>query len=381
MLLTDLGASVIKVEPPDGDPTRSWGPPWVGEGADRTAAYYLSINRGKRSIRLDLRSDAGRAVLWRLLERADVVVENHRVGGFAKLGFPDDELRRRAPRVIHLAITGYGVRGPAADHPGYDFVAQAMGGLMSITGFPDADGGAPTKVGVAVSDVVAGLHGAVGVLAALADRTDGTGRPVGHRVDVSLLGSTLSLLINQAQNAFATGRAPARRGNSHPNIVPYEAFPTADGALVVAVGSERQWPRFCEAIGAPGLARDARFARNEDRVTNRVELAALIRASLATATTAEWIARLEAADVPCGPIANVIEALASPEAEALGAHRVLDHPALGPIDQVGPPFEIDGGRLPAGLPPPLLGEHTDAILAEVGYSAEEIDALQRAGVV
>jgi crotonobetainyl-CoA:carnitine CoA-transferase CaiB-like acyl-CoA transferase len=309
------------------------------------------------------------------------VVENHRVGGFARLGFPDAELARRAPGLIHLAISGYGTRGADAQRPGYDFVAQAVGGLMSITGFPDEDGGHATKVGVAVSDVVAGLHGAVGVLAALAERTAGTGRPIGHRVDVSLLGSTLSLLVNQAQNAFVTGRAPARRGNSHPNIVPYEAFETADGSIVVAVGSERQWPRFCEAIGSPELAGDPRFAANAERVTNRSELQAILRERLATRTTSEWIAALEAADVPCGPVLTVTDALASPAAGALGAHRTVEHPVLGRIDQVAPPFEIDGAALPVQFPPPILGEHADGILAELGYDAATIEALRRHGVV
>ena len=277
MLLADLGASVIKVEPPEGDPTRGWGPPWVGEGDARVAAYYLSVNRGKRSIRLDLRTDAGRDTLWRLIARADVLVENHRVGGFERLGFTDAELALRRPGLVHLGISGYGRAGDAASKPGYDFVAQAVGGLMSITGFPDAEGGHPSKVGVAVSDVVAGLHGCVAVLAALLAREDGDGRAVGRRVDVSLLGSTLSLLVNQAQNAFTTGRPPIRRGNAHPNIAPYEAFDASDRPIVIAVGSERQWPRMCAALGVPELASDARFATNADRVVHRDELRAILR--------------------------------------------------------------------------------------------------------
>ena len=246
MLLADLGADVVKVEPPEGDATRGWGPPWVGEGADRTAAYYLAVNRNKRSLRLDLGTGAGRDVLRRLLARADVLVENYRVGGFARLGFDDAALEALNPRLVHLAISGYGPTGPEATTPGYDFIVQAVSGLMSITGFPDEAGGAPTKVGVAISDLATGMLGAVAVLAALAGR-ERPGSPAqgrGQRIDISLLESTLAWLANQAQNYLVTGEPPGRLGNAHPNIVPYETFATADGAIAVAVGSERQWPRF-----------------------------------------------------------------------------------------------------------------------------------------
>ena len=303
MLLADLGADVVKVEPPEGDATRGWGPPWVGEGEARTAAYFLAANRNKRSLRLDLKAEAGRDVLRRLLGRADVLVENQRVGGFARLGFDDATLEELNPRLVHLAISGYGPTGPEAGTPGYDFIVQAVSGLMSITGFSDAEGGAPTKVGVAVTDLATGMLGATAILAALVGR-DRPGSPAagrGQRIDISLLDSTLAWLANQAQNYFVTGEPPGRRGNAHPNIVPYETFATADGAIAVAVGSERQWPRFAMAIGAPQLTDDPRFARNGDRVANRDALRALIAARLAAEPTATWLARLAAADVPAGP--------------------------------------------------------------------------------
>ena len=222
MVLADLGADVIKVEPPDGDATRGYGPPWVEADNERVAAYFLAVNRNKRSLRLDLRQKSGKEILGRLLEKSDVLIENHRPGGLAKLGFDDARLAEINPRLVHLAITGYGADGPDAAKPGYDFIAQAVGGLMSVTGFADADGGQPTKVGVAITDIVTGLLGTVGILAAIHSG-------VGQRIDVSLLESTLAMLINQAQNAFVNGQSPDRRGNAHPNIVPYETFATADG--------------------------------------------------------------------------------------------------------------------------------------------------------
>jgi crotonobetainyl-CoA:carnitine CoA-transferase CaiB-like acyl-CoA transferase len=378
MLLGDLGADVIKVEPPDGDATRGWGPPWVGDSAagTRTAAYFLAVNRNKRAIRLDIKSDDGADVLRRLLSDADVFVENLRPGALGRLGFGDDALRALNPRLVHLAISGYGPTGPAADRPGYDFVIQAVGGLMSITGEADEDGGRPTKVGVAISDVVTGLHATIGILAALLAR-DGTGQ----RVDVSLLGSTLAVLVNQAQNAFVTGHAPGRRGNAHPNIVPYETFATADGVLAVAVGSERQWPRFCEAVGLAELATDPRFATNGDRVDHRAELRPLIADRIARRPTAEWATALEAAEVPFGPIADVREAFDSPEAAELGMSVEVEHPAFGVLRQVGIPIRFESTPGAVRTPPPLLGEHTAEVLAEAGYDAATIAELRDVGAV
>ena len=380
MTLGDLGADVIKVEPPDGDASRGWGPPWVGDEADgtRTAAYFLAVNRNKRSIRLDLRRPEGVTLLGRLLEGADVLVENFRAGSFARLGFGDDALRTLNPPLVHLAIGGYGSASPDAARPGYDFVIQAESGLMSITGAPDEDGGQPTKVGVAISDVAAGLQGAVAILAALIAR-GGAGDAPGQRIDVSLLGSTLAVLVNQAQNAFVGGETPGRLGNAHPNIVPYQTFETADGAVAVAVGSERQWPRFCRALGLPALADEPRFASNGERVANRDELIATLAGRFAERTSAEWLTALDAAEVPAGPINDIAAAFASPW--AAGRTVELDHPRLGRTRQVRPPFDLAATPASIRTPPPLLGEQTDEILAEIGVPPDEIARLRREGIV
>ncbi|MHB8460470.1 MAG: CaiB/BaiF CoA transferase family protein [Candidatus Limnocylindrales bacterium] len=388
MLLADLGADVVKVEPPDGDGTRSWGPPWVGAGRiapddPGVAAYYLAVNRNKRSIRLDLSTDDGREVLRRLVGRADVLVENFRVGAFARLGFDDATLQALNPALVHLAISGYGPSGPDAGRPGYDFVLQAEAGLMSITGFADGEGGASTKVGVAIADLVTGLHGAVAVLAAIAGR-ERAGSPAagrGQRIDVSILEAALSILVNQAQNAFATGVAPGRRGNAHPNIVPYETFATADGELAVAVGSERQWHRFCRALDLASLAGDPRFATNAARVTARAELRPILAERFASATSAAWLERLAAADVPCGPINDILAALAMPQAQARSMDVTVDHPILGPVRQVGLPTKLSATPASIRTAPPLLGEQSGAILAELGYGPAAIGALRDRGVV
>ena len=409
MLLGDLGADVIKVEPPEGDATRAWGPPWVGTGtpdAPRTAAYFLAVNRNKRSIRLDLKQPAGAEVLRRLLTRGDILIENFRVGGFARLGFDAATLEALNPALVHLAISGYGPTGPAADRPGYDFVIQAASGLMSITGAADdgaadgersddaadgersgdgenASGGGPTKVGVAISDVVTGMLGAVSVLAALVgrERAEGPAPGRGQRIDISLLGSTLASLVNQAQNAFATGVAPGRLGNAHPNIVPYETFATSDGAIAIAVGSERQWPRVCAALDLPELATDPRFATNGERVDRRAVLRPMLAERFSRRATGEWRAVLDAAQIPNGPINDIVEAFASPEAAALGMTVEQEHPAWGVIRQVGIPFALSGTPASIRTPPPTLGQDTNEILGELGYDPAAIGELRATGVV
>ncbi|MEO8570460.1 MAG: CoA transferase [Chloroflexota bacterium] len=388
MLLGDLGADVIKVEPPEGDATRGWGPPWV-DAAGRTGAYYLAVNRNKQSLRLDLKTPDGVEVLRRLLGDADVLVENFRVGGFANLGFDDATLAALNPALVHLAISGYGPTGPAADRPGYDFVIQAASGLMSITGSPDVDGvtGAPTKVGVAIADVVTGMLGAVSILAGLVGRERAdraatgptTGR--GQRIDLSLLAATMASLVNQAQNAFTTGIAPARLGNAHPNIVPYQSFATADGAIALAVGSERQWRRFCEALGFPDLAADPRFASNGDRVERRDELVPILSARFLERGTTDWRHALDTAEIPNGPINDVLEAFASPEAVALGMTVEQEHPAWGVVRQVGIPFRFSATPASIRTPPPMLGQDSDEILGGIGYGAEEIAALRARDVI
>jgi crotonobetainyl-CoA:carnitine CoA-transferase CaiB-like acyl-CoA transferase len=351
MLLGDLGADVIKVEHPGGgDETRAWGPPWQGGHS----TYYLAVNRNKRSVALDLKTDAGRRAARTLAGRADVLVENFKAGALERLGLGFEEVARDNPGLVWCSVSGFG-RGAGADLPGYDFLVQAMSGLMSITG---PAGGEPTKVGVALVDVLTGLYAFGGVLAALGER-ERTGR--GQRVEVSLLGSALASLVNQASSYLCTGRPPVAMGNRHPSIAPYETLATADRPLVVAVGNDAQFARLCRVLGLPEAAADPRFAANADRVTNREALVGLLEEALAARGADDWAADLAGAGVPCGQVNDVGEAFAL--AERLGLDPVAD---AGGIPQVANPIRLSSSPASYRLPPPALGEHTAEVLAWLG---------------
>jgi succinate---hydroxymethylglutarate CoA-transferase len=372
-MLGDMGADVIKIEPPGaGDDTRSWGPPFAG----KESAYFLGINRNKRSLTLNMAVKPGQEILAALIGKSDVLVENFKLGTLEKWGFTNDWLENNAPRVIRCSITGYGSSGPNANLPGYDFILQAESGLMSICGEPD---GVPTKYGVAIVDVVTGLFACNSVLAALAGRSR-TGR--GQHVEVSLHESGIAMLINVASNYLVSGKDARRYGNGHPSVVPYTTYPTADGMIAVAAGNDGQFVRLAETAGHPEWARDERFAKNPDRVTNREALDALIAQALQGDKTAAWIARLRAAGVPCGPINSVAQALNDPHTLAREMVRTVRHPTAGEVKMVGIPFRMNGTPATIRRPPPLLGEHTEEVLrGELGMSAQRIAALRAQGVV
>jgi crotonobetainyl-CoA:carnitine CoA-transferase CaiB-like acyl-CoA transferase len=365
MSLADLGADVIKVEHPDGgDPTRRWGPPFQGPDA----TYYMAANRGKRSVTLDLKSPEGQQAAHKLIADADVVVENFRPGSSLQRAFRYDELSRAHPRLVVLHISAFGEAGPLKDEPGYDMVAQATAGLMSLTGEAD---GPPLKAGYAMGDLAAALFGLVGLLSALVER-ERTGR--GQYVTTSLYECQLALHINWATGMFATGEVPHRLGSGHPNLVPYQAYPTKDGHLVIAVGNDDLWQRLCAVLDLPDLAADQRLRTNSGRVQHRVELTGELERALASATTAHWAEQLAAAGVPAAPIRDLGEVYASPQTDALDIVRTVGHPA-GPMRQVGFPVSYRGTRPAPTVAPPTLGQHNHEVLAELGYDDEAIRQL------
>jgi formyl-CoA transferase len=383
-LLADLGAEVIKVERPgSGDDTRAWGPPYLTDAAGRDtteAAYYLAANRGKRSVTIDIATERGQQLLRALAAKCDVVVENYKVGQLAKYGLDYASLSRANPRLVYCSITGFGQDGPYRDRAGYDFIIQGMGGFMSITGErDDLPGGGPQKAGVAVSDLMTGMYASVAILAAVAQR-DKTGR--GQHIDMALFDTVLAMLANMNMNYLTTGKAPGRAGNAHQNIVPYQVFAASDGHVIVAVGNDSQYAKFCAVAGRPDLATDARFARNADRVRNRAVLVPLLEALVRERSMAFWAEELEAAGVPCGPINSIAQAMTDPQIVARGLRVDLPHPTAQRVPLVASPIVLDGKRAVSDLPPPLLGEHTRSVLGELlGLADAELDALARDRIV
>lgn len=380
----DLGADVIKIERPGtGDDTRSWGPPYLrdADGNDTTeAAYYLAANRGKRSVTIDIATAEGQSMVRELARQSDVVLENYKVGQLKKYGLDYDALRLEKPDLVYCSITGFGQSGPYAQRAGYDFIVQGMGGFMSLTGErDDQPGGGPQKAGVAISDLMTGMYATIAVMAALAHR-DRTGE--GQYIDMALLDVQVAMLANMNTNYLASGVAPTRSGNAHPNIVPYQTFATADGHIIVAVGNDGQYRKFIAAGGRPELASDERFATNPMRVRHRDILVPLLADMIKTKTKQQWIDLLETAGVPCGPINTLDDVFDNPQVVARGLQMDLPHPTAGVVKLVGSPMNMSATPPHYALPPPLLGQHTDAVLQDLlGYSAERIAALRDQGVL
>jgi len=383
-VLADYGAEVLKVEHPrGGDDTRKWGPPFLRDASGRNtseSAYYLSANRGKRSLAIDFAKQEGADLVRQLAARADVLVENFRVGGLARHGLAYNDLEAVNPRLVYVSISAFGQDGPDAARPGYDAMIQGMGGLMSITGVPDGEPGAgPQKVGVAVADLMCGMYAVSAILAALYER-DRSGR--GQYVDLSLLDTQVAWLANQNMNYLVTGEPPHRRGTAHPNIVPYQAFATADGHLMLAVGNDAQFARFCVVVGAPELSDDPRYATNLARVTHRADLVPLVARLLEKRGTREWLATLEAAQVPCGPINDLAQVFAEPQVRHRGLRIDLPHPTAGTAPGVRNPVRFSRTAISHERAPPLLGVDTHAVLRErLGLDTDALEGLAVLGVI
>ena len=370
MMLGDLGADVVKVEIPGrGDDTRHWGPPFV----ESESVYYLSVNRNKRSIALDLKQEAARAALWRLVDGADVLVENFSPGTIGRLGFGYDAVKAHRPSIVYASISGFGQSGPDYQRTAYDLIVQGISGMMSITGHP---GGPPTRLGVPIADIGGGMFAAYAIVAALFDR-ERNGE--GSFVDVSMLGGQVALLTYQAGLYLSTGAVPGQLGNAHPMIAPYDTFRTADGFVNVAVGNDSLWQRFCAALDLSALAEDPCLATNVGRSTNRAALYAAIEPCLVALTTTEVVRRLDAAGVPCGPIRDVAQAMDDAQTRSQDLVLAVEHSTIGALEISGAPYHFDGEPVHARHAPPLLGEQTAEILSEVGYSAEEIAEMFASG--
>lgn len=381
-LLGDLGADVIKIEKTGaGDDTRKWGPPYVrdADGTNTTeSAYYLCANRNKRSVAVNIGRPEGQDLVKRLAAECDVFIENFKVGGLGRYGLGYEDLKDDSPRLIYCSISGFGQDGPYAHRAGYDFMIQAMGGIMSITGDP---GGQPTKVGVGIADVMCGMYASSAILAALHHRST-TGE--GQYIDLGLLDCQVSWLINAGLNYLTSGRTPTRLGNGHPNIVPYEVFPASDGYFALAVGNDQQFTRFCEFAGVPGLAQDPRYATNSARVDNRDELVPELRRITARKSRDAWLRGLEAVNVPCGPVNDIHQVFEDPQVRHRGMQIRMPHPLAGSgyVDLIGNPIRFTETPVTYRRPPPVLGEHTDEVLEEVlGLDADARARLRDAGVI
>ena len=383
-LLADLGADVIKIERPGhGDDTRHWGPPYLkdSEGNETSeAAYYLSANRGKRSVTIDISTVEGQSLIHRLAERCDIVVENYTFGQLAKYRLDYPTLAAINPQLVYCSITGFGQTGPHRNRAGYDFIMQGIGGFMSITGErDDRPGGGPQKAGVAVSDLMTGMYSAVAILAAVTHRAR-TGE--GQYIDMALYDVMLAMLANMNMNYLTSGKSPGRAGNAHPNIVPYQVFETADGHIVVAVGNDSQFAKFCEVAGAQHLAADQRYRRNSDRVRNREQLIGQLEPIVRARSVADWVRQLDAAGVPCGPINDIAHALADPQVAARGLRIDLPHALSGTVPLLASPIKLSTTPPTYELPPPLLGEHTFSVLREIAGAPEaELQQLRSRGVI
>ena len=382
--LADLGAQVIKVERPNkGDDSRAFAPPFLRDASGQTtkeSAYYCAANRGKKSITIDISSREGQALVMELAKDVDVVVENYKVGDLARYGLGYEDMKAINPGIIYCSVTGFGQTGPYKDRPGYDFMAQGMGGLMSVTGErEDLPGGGPQRVGVPIIDMTTGMYASVAICAAIAHRAV-TGQ--GQWIDVSLLDSCVAILANQAMNYFATGESPSSLGNAHPNIVPYQTFKTLDGALILACGNDNLFNKFCEVAECEHLAKDPKFSTNGERVKNREEITALLNAVFLKKTTKQWVALLEQAGVANGPINKIEDVFEEPQVLARGMKFELPHAVAGSVTLVGSPMKFSQTPLKHEIPPPALGQHTSEILKEVlNKTPEEIQALQNAGIV
>jgi crotonobetainyl-CoA:carnitine CoA-transferase CaiB-like acyl-CoA transferase len=387
--LADLGADVIKIERPGtGDDTRSWGPPFLkdAQGQDtHEAAYYLGTNRNKRSVTCDIATPEGQALIRALVSHCDVFIENFKVGDMARYGLDYPSLKALNPKLVYCSVTGFGQTGPYRERAGYDYAVQGIGGLMSITGERDDLGGGPQKVGVAVADLFTGMYSALAIVAALrhAERTG-----EGQAIDMALLDTQVAMLANLGANYLVSGKVPGRAGNAHQNIVPYQVFevaPAADGTrdhVIIAVGNDGQFAKYCEVAGRPELATDPRFARNQDRVRNRAVLVPILEAVMQTRPKAQWLAALEAAKVPCGAINNLAEVFDDPQVRDRQMVTHWNHPLAPDLRLVSSPMKLGGTPVRTDLPPPLLGEHTDAVLQELlGWDAGRIAALRQQGVV